>query len=133
MRLREYTTPRQVPRYRCAIAPGKHCPLFGVGSVLRGIRGLTLIYVGPRDCVYYAQKTALEYRLSTGNDGLRVLAAHLGADSEDQIRIPQLGRQHPQAVVSGGQPIFQRCLLGIVDTVPGPHIDEGQAPDAPKH
>ena len=78
MRLREYTTPRQVPRYRCAIAPGKHCPLFGVGSVLRGIRGLTLIYVGPRDCVYYAQKTALEYRLSTGNDGLRVLAAQLG-------------------------------------------------------
>ena len=78
MKLREYTTPRQVPRYCRAIAPGKHCPLFGVGAVLRGIRGLTLIYVGTRDCVYYAQKEALIHRLSTGREGARVLAAQLG-------------------------------------------------------
>ena len=64
MRLREYTAARAVPRYSCAISPGKHCPLFGAGAVLRGIGGITLLYLGTQDCVYYAQKAALEHRLS---------------------------------------------------------------------
>lgn len=63
MRLREYTAARAVPRYSCAISPGKHCPLFGAGAVLQGIGGITLLYLGTQDCVYYAQKAALEHRL----------------------------------------------------------------------
>ena len=76
MRLREYTAARAVPRYSCAISPGKHCPLFGAGAVLQGIGGITLLYLGTQDCVYYAQKAALEHRLSapSGAESSRVLA-----------------------------------------------------------
>ena len=92
MRLREYTAARAVPRYSCAISPGKHCPLFGAGAVLRGIGGITLLYLGTQDCVYYAQKAALEHRLSAprGAESSRVLALQLSdADLIFGIR-PQL-------------------------------------------
>ena len=55
MHLRDYTRAIDVPHYTCAISPGKHCPLFGVGIVFQGLAGVTLIYIGPQDCVYYAQ------------------------------------------------------------------------------
>lgn len=84
MYLSEYTTPRAVPQYSRAISPGKHCPLFGVGAVLRGIQNITLIYVGTQDCVYYARKETLAHQLSMqgkGTEGSRVLAVQL-SDSD---------------------------------------------------
>ena len=91
MRLRDYTVPNAVPHYSCAISPGRHCPLFGAASVLRGISGATLIYIGTQDCVYYAQKDALTRQASTnGIQGLRTLAVQLSdADLIFGIR-PQL-------------------------------------------
>ena len=59
MRLREYKNPNEIPQYSCAITPGRHCPLFGVSAALRSVEGITLIYIGTQDCVYYAQKEVL--------------------------------------------------------------------------
>lgn len=90
MRLRDYTHPNAVPHYSCAITPGRHCPLFGAASALRGIEGATLIYVGTQDCVYYAQKDALMRRAGTDQSEFRTLAAQLSdADLIFGIR-PQL-------------------------------------------
>lgn len=93
MRLHEYTTPEAVPRYGCAITPGKHCPLFGVSAVLRHVAGAALLYIGTQDCVYFAQKDALTRQLSAPKaDGqrFRTLAVQLSdADLIFGIR-PQL-------------------------------------------
>ena len=80
MRLHEYTTPDAVPRYSCAITPGRHCPLFGVAAVLRHVAGTTLLYIGTQDCVYYAQKDVLTRQYSSSKSGvqkLRTLAVQL--------------------------------------------------------
>lgn len=93
MRLHEYTAPEAVPRYGCAITPGKHCPLFGVSAVLRHVAGAALLYIGTQDCVYFAQKDALTRQLSAPRpDGrrFRTLAVQLSdADLIFGIR-PQL-------------------------------------------
>ena len=84
MRLHEYTKATDVPHYSCAISPGKHCPLFGVGVVFQGMAGVTLIYIGPQDCVYYAQTDTLLRQLAAGRtDGpqVRTLAVQL-SDSD---------------------------------------------------
>lgn len=78
MYLNEFTTPRAVPQYGKAIAPGKHCPLFGIGAVLRGIDHITLIYLGTQDCVYYAKKEMLD---SCRAGSSRILAVQL-SDSD---------------------------------------------------
>lgn len=130
MRLHEFTTPRAVPRYTCAISPGKHCPLFGAGGVLRGVDGITLLYLGTQDCVYYAQKMALEQRLSSPAKGglSRVLAVQLSdADLIFGIR-PQLEdlleqeAQRPDTkgiflVTSCSVEVLSEDLQAVVDTV----------------
>lgn len=130
MKVRDYTNPRQVPRYCRAIAPGKHCPLFGVGAVLRGIRGLTLIYVGTRDCVYYAQREALLHRLSSGKEGARVLAAQLG-DSDlifgirpqmEALLIQEACREDTEMVIlvtSCSVEVLSEDLQSVVKTAAG--------------
>lgn len=84
MRLKEFTTANTVPQYSCAITPGRHCPLFGVSAAMRGVAGITLIYIGTQDCVYYAQKDALTRQLTSGKqnkDRFRTLAVQL-SDSD---------------------------------------------------
>lgn len=83
MRLHEFTNTNSVPQYSCAITPGRHCPLFGVSAALRGVAGITLIYIGTQDCVYYAQKDALTRQLTAGKrkDHFRTLAVQL-SDSD---------------------------------------------------
>lgn len=130
MRLHEFTTPRAVPRHSCAISPGKHCPLFGAGGVLRGVSGITLLYLGTQDCVYYAQKMALEQRLSSpaNPDLSRVLAIQLSdADLIFGIR-PQLeallseeAQRHDTKgiflVTSCSVEVLSEDLQAVVDTV----------------
>lgn len=80
MYLHEFTVPTAVSQYSCAINPGKHCPLFGVSAALRMVSGITLIYIGTQDCVYYAQKDTLIRQLQrgrTGQDRFRTLAVQL--------------------------------------------------------
>lgn len=93
MRLHEFTTHDEVPHYSCAVTPGRHCPLFGAAAVLRNIAGVTLLYIGTQDCVYYAQKDALTRQLTHLGEkqlGFRTLAAQLSdADLIFGIR-PQL-------------------------------------------
>lgn len=84
MRLQDYTTANAVPKFSCAITPGRHCPLFGVAAALRNVSGITLIYVGTQDCVYYAQKDAMVRHLTASDrkaDHFRTLAAEL-SDSD---------------------------------------------------
>lgn len=80
MYLNEFTSARAVPQYGKAISPGKHCPLFGIGAVLRGIGHITLIYLGTQDCVYYAKKEMLDAQ-RPGVPSSRVLAVQL-SDSD---------------------------------------------------
>lgn len=84
MRLQDFQNAAGVPQFRCAITPGKHCPLFGVAAALRCVAGITLIYIGTQDCVYYAQKDALTSQLTDPEmrDGhFRTLAVEL-SDSD---------------------------------------------------
>ena len=59
MELRDYVLGEELPQYSSAITPGKHCPLFGVSSVIKYVDHVTAIYLGTRDCVYFAMKQFL--------------------------------------------------------------------------
>ena len=56
MKLSEFQKPTDIPQQCLAINPGRHCPMFGVSTVLRTMEHLTVIYLGTTDCVYFAQK-----------------------------------------------------------------------------
>lgn len=98
MRLSEYKHPVDIPRYTCAVSPGNHCPLFGISSLFRGIEGVTLIYVGPQDCVYYSRRSSFDQWAKSSESGAkmpRVLAVEL---SESDI-------------VFGIRPQFEEILI----------------------
>lgn len=98
MRLSQFKHPVDVPRYTCAVSPGKHCPLFGISSLFRGIEGVTLMYLGPQDCVYYARRSSFDQWLKAAEKGSkmpRVLAVQL---SESDL-------------VFGIRPQFEKILL----------------------
>ncbi len=131
MHLRDYTRAIDVPHYTCAISPGKHCPLFGVGIVFQGMAGVTLIYVGPQDCVYYAQTDTLLRQLAyvkSGGPQVRTLAVQL-SDSDLIFGIrPQLEkllekeaqREDTNAVflvTSCSVEVLSEDLRGTVDAV----------------
>ena len=131
MHLREYTRAIDVPHYTCAISPGKHCPLFGVGIVFQGMAGVTLIYIGPQDCVYYAQTDTLLRQLAVGKTGkpaVRTLAVQL-SDSDLIFGIrPQLEKLLEQEakredtnavflVTSCSVEVLSEDLKGTVDAV----------------
>lgn len=81
MHLREYSLGMEVPKYGNAISPGLHCPLFGVCAVMRSIAGITVIYLGTNDCVYFAKKQYLSAEGHEGEEKARVVAAEL-SDSD---------------------------------------------------
>lgn len=120
MRLREFTTPAEVPHYSCAITPGRHCPLFGAASVLRSVAGVTLIYVGTQDCVYYAQKDALTRQLGGAagrNPGFRTLAVQLSdADLIFGIREQLEALLEREALREGTRAVFlvTSCSVEVI-------------------
>ncbi len=131
MYLNEFVSPREVPQYGKAISPGKHCPLFGVGAVLRGIKNITLIYVGTQDCVYYAKKEMMDHQYSIygrKNGSSRVLAVQL-SDSDLIFGIrPQMekllekeadteGTKAVFVVTSCSVEVLSEDLQSVVDTV----------------
>lgn len=133
MRLDEFTTANAVPQYSCAITPGKHCPLFGVTAALRGVAGITLIYIGTQDCVYYAQKDVLTRHMSAkgrASAHFRTLAVQL-SDSDLIFGIrPQLekllkkesSREETKAiylVTSCSIEVLSEDLQSVVRTVAG--------------
>lgn len=78
MRLSEYQKPADIPQCCLAVNPGRHCPMFGVSSVLRSIEHLTVIYLGTTDCVYFAQKAFRTFEAEHPDRRCaRVLAAEL--------------------------------------------------------
>ena len=76
MNLQEYHLGSDIPQLCGAISPGKHCPLFGVCSVLRYVDHVSVIYLGTNDCVYFAQKQYLTTSIDHPSQA-RVIAAQL--------------------------------------------------------
>ncbi len=76
MNLQEYNLGDEIPQYCAAISPGKHCPLFGVCSVLRYVDNISVIYLGTNDCVYFAQKQYLTTSIENTAKA-RVISAQL--------------------------------------------------------
>ncbi|NLM06495.1 MAG: hypothetical protein GX219_06210 [Tissierellia bacterium] len=128
MRLDEYTGFNNIPNYNAAISPGRHCPLFGVASILRHIEGSTIIYLGTQDCVYYAQKQNLERQIVHGNSSniTRSLAVQvsesdlvfgMGPQVEKLLR-EEIKKEDNQAiflVTSCSIELISENLQGIVD------------------
>lgn len=131
MRLQEFTSANAVPQFSCAVTPGKHCPLFGVAAALRGVSGITLIYIGTQDCVYYAQKDAMTRHLTASNrtqKHFRTLAAEL-SDSDlifgirpqlEKLLMTEAGRADVRAiylVTSCSVEVLSEDLLSVIKTV----------------
>ncbi len=60
LRLSEVNNMEDVNKLSCAISPGGHCPLFGVSLALKSISGISIIFVGTKECTYYAKTTTFE-------------------------------------------------------------------------